>query len=552
MGRAIARIVRHLRALHSDRRGVAAILFAFSLTALAGAAAAAVDIGSLFLAKRQLQGIADAAVLAAAQGDISGQGTASAQAIINRTGVGGIQIGTLTTGSYARDKSVAMSARFTQGATAPSAAQLTLQRTVPLFFGKLLLGRSGLVIRAHATAARVNMAAFSIGTKLAGLSGGIANDLLSSIAGTNLNLSLVDTQGLAAADVDLLGFADALRVRLNMQGATYADVFGANVPLSTLVQALGDAAPTSGSAGTLQALVARLGTGSVRLSDIIDLGPLGQTTTRGNDSAIKVDALSFLRSLLIQSKGGSYETSLDVVVPGLTSVKLIVAGGGTGHSPWLTVTQAKDVVVRTSAARIYLDTRVVTALPGILSLRVPLYAELAAAEARLSDIRCDGSSSDGVTLAVTPSVGSVAIADIAVDDIDNFSLPMTKQPAVLLNLLGTRINAYADIALGGMSAQSVLFSKDDIANHRTRTVSTRDLSTGVATSLVSNVQLSVTTLGITVNAGPLVNSLAGVLLSVAPSLDGLLNQVTGLLGVKLGAADVRVDRMRCGVPTLVA
>ena len=71
------------------------------------------DIGSLFLAKRQLQGIADAAVLAAAQGDITGQGTVSAQAIINRTGVSGIQIGTLTTGSYARDKSVAMSARFT-------------------------------------------------------------------------------------------------------------------------------------------------------------------------------------------------------------------------------------------------------------------------------------------------------------------------------------------------------------------------------------------------------------------------------------------------------
>ncbi|MET0363531.1 MAG: pilus assembly protein TadG-related protein [Sphingobium sp.] len=550
--RAALRIAAHLRALSQDRRGVAAILFAFSLMALAGAAAAAVDIGSLFLAKRQLQGIADAAVLAAAQGDISGQGAASAQSIINRAGIDGIQIGTLTTGSYARDKSVAMAARFTQGSTSPSAAQLTLQRTVPLFFSKLLLGKSGLTIRAHATAARVNMAAFSIGTKLAGLSGGIANDLLSSIADTNLNLSLVDTQGLASADIDLLGFADALRVRLNMQGATYADVFGANIPLSTLMQALGDAAPTSGSATTLQGLAARLGTGSVRLSDIIDLGPLGQSTTRGNDNAIKVDALSFLRSLLIQSKGGSYEASLDVTVPGLTSVKLIVAGGGVAKSPWLTVTQAKDVVIRTAAARIYLDTRVVTALPGILSLRVPLYAELAAAEARLSDIRCDGGGSDGVTLAVTPSVGSVAIADIHAEDIDNFAVPMAKQPAVLLNVLGTKINAYADLALGGLSSQSVLFTRDDIANHRTRTVSTRDLTTGVASSLVSNVQLSVTTLGLTVNAGPLVNSLAGVLLSVAPSLDGLLNQVTGVLGVKLGAADVRVDRMRCGVPTLVA
>lgn len=36
------------------------------------------------------------------------------------------------------------------------------------------------------------------------------------------------------------------------------------------------------------------------------------------------------------------------------------------------------------------------------------------------------------------------------------------------------------------------------------------------------------------------------------SLDGVLNQVTSLLGVKLGTAHVAVDRLRCGMPTLVA
>ncbi|MFT3966959.1 MAG: pilus assembly protein TadG-related protein [Sphingobium sp.] len=548
----VARLFFHPYALWRDRRGGAAILFAASLMALAGAAAAAVDIGSLFLAKRQLQGIADSAVLAAAQGDITGQGAASAQTIINRTGVSGIQIDQLTPGHYMQDKSVAIADRFTQGTVAPSAAQLTLQRTVPLFFGKLLLGKKSMVIRAKATASRVNMAAFSIGTKLAGLSGGVANDLLSSLAGTNLNLSVVDMQGLASADIDLLGFADAVRLRLNAQGATYADIFNTNIPLNMLVQALGDVAPTGTSMSTLQIVAAHLGTASVRLSDMIDLGPVGRQIAPGPDSGIRIDALSFLRSLLVQSKGGNYDASLDVSIPGLTGVKLIVAGGSVAQSPWLTITRSRDVVVRTSAARIYLETKVATVLAGIASVRIPVYVELAASEARLSDIRCDGGNGDGVTLAVTPSVGSIAIADVNSADIHDFSVALTKQPATLVNILGTKANAYADIALGGLQTQNVLFSRDDISNRRTRTVTTQDLASGAVGSLADRVQIGVTTLGITVSAGPLVNSLAGVLLGVAPLLDDVLNQVAGLLGVKLGAADVRVDKIRCGVPTLVA
>ncbi|HEX7855819.1 MAG TPA: pilus assembly protein TadG-related protein [Sphingobium sp.] len=549
----IASLKRYWQSFGQDHRGVAAILFAFSFMALAGAAAAAVDIGSLFLAKRQLQGIADSAVLAAAQGDIAGQGTASAQSIINQTGVADVTISQLTPGSYARDKSVAIASRFTASASAPSAAQLTLQRQVPLFFGKLLLGKSSLTISAHATAARMNMAGFSIGTELVGLSGGLANDLLSSLAGTNLNLSLISTQGLASTNIDLLGFADALRVRLNMQGATYADVFGANVPLQTIVMALADSAPGS-AMSVLQGVAAKLGTSKVRVSDLIDLGPMGQNTSNtSSDTPIKVDALSMLRSLLIQAKGGSYQSGLNVSVPGLTSVQLTIVGGSVASSPWLTVTQAKDVVIRTSAMRIYLDTQVGTGIiAGVASIRIPVYVELAAAEARLSDIQCNGTSSDGVTLAVTPSVGSISIADVPASDLPNLSVPITKQPAALVNILGTKVNAYADIALGGLQSQSVFFSKSDIANRVTRTVTTNDLTTGAASSLAKNVQISVTLLGITLSLGPLVNSVGGLLLSTAPLLDGVINQVTGLLGVKLGSADVRVDKMRCGVPALVA
>src|SRR3546814_11645113 len=55
-----------LPSLCRDTRGGISMLTAFALTMLIGSAALAVDIGSLYLDRRKLQGIADAAALAAA------------------------------------------------------------------------------------------------------------------------------------------------------------------------------------------------------------------------------------------------------------------------------------------------------------------------------------------------------------------------------------------------------------------------------------------------------------------------------------------------------
>ena len=546
----LSRLISRLR---QDRRGTAAVLLAASLMGLAGAAAIAIDVGSLFLAKRQLQGVADAAALAAAQGDLSDGGAASARALIDHSGVPNVAIATITPGQYVRDPNIAPAARFTAGTTAPTATRLTLQRDVPLTFGRLLLGKSTLVIRTQATAARIDMAVFTIGTKLVGLSGGVANQLLSALTGTNLNLSVIETGQLASANIDVLHFADALRVRLNMQGSSYADLFGAQIPLSQIVRAMADAAPDAYTATILNGIAALAPNSTVILSHLIDLGPLADGTSGSGGGLLQVDIFSFLRSVLTDARGGSYQATLNVTVPGLTNVKLILVGGNSVSSPWLTVTRSRDVVIRTAAARIYIDAKANVLLPGIASLRIPVYVELASAEARLSDIRCTGDAvTDGVTLAVTPSAGSIAIADVDTAAIPNMAIVPAKQSAVLANVLGTRVNAYANIALGGMQAQSVHFTRDDIAQHRTRTVTTTDLTSGIATSLAQNVQISVTVLGGTLNVGPLVNAVGGQLLALTPLLDGLLNEVTGILGVKIGAADVRVDQMRCGTPALVA
>lgn len=546
--------MRGIVRLWHDRAGTAAVLFAASLMAIAGAAALAVDMGSLYLAKRQLQGIADAAAMAAVQGNLGDGGTTSAQALIDRSGVQGIRIAAITPGNYDRNAAVAPAARFTPGTVAPTASRLTLERTVPLFFGRLVLGKAGMMIRSQATATRVDMAAFSIGTKLVGLSGGLANQLLSSLAGTNLNLSLVETGQLASADVDILRFADALKLRVGMQGASYADLFGARIALSDVVRALADASPDGYSASILGNIAALLPNTNVTLAHLIDLGPIGQdSSAEANAGLLKVDIFSFLRSLLADSKGGAYNATLSLNVAGLTSANLIIAGGQPASSPWLTVTRSKDVVVRTAASRIYLDVKAGVPIPGIASLRVPVYVELAAAEARLSAIRCAGDPlTDGVTLAVTTSAGTISIADVDPAAVANFAAVPIKKPAALVDILGTKVNAYADLALGGGQAQDAVFSKDDIAAHRTRTVTTNNLTNGLATTLAQNVQLSATVLGITVTVGPLISAVAGQLLGVTALLDPILNEALAVLGVKLGSADVTVDGLRCGMPMLVA
>ena len=55
---------KRMRRLLVDKRGGISVLLAGSLFMLAGAATVAVDLGSVYLAKRQLQGVADAAALA--------------------------------------------------------------------------------------------------------------------------------------------------------------------------------------------------------------------------------------------------------------------------------------------------------------------------------------------------------------------------------------------------------------------------------------------------------------------------------------------------------
>ena len=95
-------LIEALRTLVRDSHAGISIATAFAMTMLIGAAALAVDVGSLYLDRRKLQGIADAAAMAAA--GRPGEEQAAAERIIAANCDCGIRIAALTLGTYTPEK----------------------------------------------------------------------------------------------------------------------------------------------------------------------------------------------------------------------------------------------------------------------------------------------------------------------------------------------------------------------------------------------------------------------------------------------------------------
>ena len=225
--------------LAGDSRGGISLMVAFGLTMLVGSAALAVDVGSLYLDRRKLQGIADAAALAAVQHPENAR--SAAERIIATNCDCGIAIRTFVAGTYKRDVTVPAESRFSAGGSAPNAIHIVLTRKRPLFFGRFLTGREDSVISASATSARQGYAAFSLGSRVASLHGGAVNAVLSALTGSQVDLSLMDYQALASADVDLLAFSDALRTELDADALTFGQTLDAEATLPQVISALASA-----------------------------------------------------------------------------------------------------------------------------------------------------------------------------------------------------------------------------------------------------------------------------------------------------------------------
>ncbi|SFK21823.1 pilus assembly protein TadG-related protein [Caulobacter sp. UNC279MFTsu5.1] len=538
------------------------MITAMSLTLVLALAALAVDTGWIYLQTRRLQGVADLAAITAAN-DI-GRAQIAAEATVTANGEGWRTPprATVTLGRYTADSAIPVKTRFQPTALDPDAVRVSVASEAELFFGAALLGRPSVPIRREATAARADLASFSIGSRLASLKGGLANALLGDLTGSQVNLSVMDYDALADADVSLFGYLDAVSTRLHLTGPTYDQVLQADLTTGQALQALADVLAAGGDAKAASATrTLALSAGDrtpAHLDAVASLGPYGDQdhVAGGSRAAVALSAMDLAQAVL-QAGQGHRQVQLDLgaTVPGLADTDVWLAiGEPMNNAPYMTVTQDKTVVVRTSQARLYVDAKLAGSglLGGLAQVHLPVLVELASGEARLKEIDCGRKAA---TLEVKPSIGSLKIGDIDLAALDDFKRPLTVNRAQLVKAPLFGVSGKSDVALGGMSWQTVAFTDAEVKAGAVKTVKTNDTLAATTASLLANLDLDVDFAGlIHVGLGDaaILAALKPLLAAAATPLDGVITSLTDLLGLGVGEADVRVNGLRCGVAALVA
>ncbi|KTE22002.1 hypothetical protein ATE67_05055 [Sphingopyxis sp. H050] len=541
------KLTRFFRTLRRDCRASISIASAAALTMLIGSAALAVDLGSHYLDRRKLQGIADAAALAAAARP--GGERAAAERIIAANCDCGIRIAALTPGTYTPDPGIQAEQRFTPGGASPNAVRIRLTRDRPLYFGSFLTGRDESVIGASATGARRGYAAFSLGSRVAAVHGGVPNAVLSALTGSQVNLSVMDYNALANADIDLLAFSDALRAELDADVLTFGQTLDARATLPQVLSAL-----AKSSDGDAARAIGKLAASAVPTglfpSRAIDLGPRSSGIRVDEANPVNVNALSLVRSMLLLANANrQVDLSVAAGLPGGTAVNVaLLIGESPAHSPLIAITDNNQVVVRTAQVRIKLDAKVATPLATV---EIPVFAELGSAAARITDIDCANIGSTAVALGVTTSPATLAIGKVGNGDFQDMQRKVDPGPAKLLKLPLANVEGKAELVLSDLNEKPAPFSRADIDAGRVRTVESTGLVAGAAKSLADRIDLKVNVLGRGINANSLSSLVGATVSAAAPVLDGLLQSITGTLGVHIGEADARVNALRCGKAKLV-
>lgn len=530
------------------RGGNVAILVALGSAMLMGAGAVGIDLGLVFQARRKAQGAVDIAAMLAAV-DPS-QADTVARRSLGDNGYGAATA-TVAPGSYdASTKGVAPGGRFSAGGSPANAVRVGLATSVPVTFGRAIGLPAAVPLRVTGTAASAQFAAFTIGSGTLKLDGGIANALLGALLGAKLSLSVSDYDALASARVDGLRVLDALGASLNMQAANYTDIVQANASVGQMLMALRVAAADNGSA--VSALSGILNA----LPNAGNLVAIGQVDGLGDAAALapprgfagpSLNVLNLLGAAASLANGqNQVAIDLGATVPGLLSTRLTLAIGERKRSSGWVRPGSRNATVQTAQTRLLIETTV-TAL-GLGTITLPVYAEVAPAQATLRSLSCAGSGGRKVTLDAQTGLATLAIAQVPRTAINGGSAsPDLSQPAPLVTVLGITVSGRA-LATLGTGSQTLVFSDADIANHTVRTVASGNLTQSLTGSLLRNLVLSVGDVGVP----PLIQStLTTALGTVTPGVDLVLDTVLRSLGLRLGYADLEVDGTLCNQAVLV-
>lgn len=550
-----------LRSFRRDEQGNILLLTAGCAAALIASLAFAVDLGSHFYEKRKMQAAVDLAAIGGAELPTSAQ--AIATDIVRRNGYATPESLQVEVGAYTGRTDLPPASRFVPGASPANAVRVTMAYQSPAFFGRSVSGQSSVRLRTSAVAAKSEMTQFSIGSRLVGVNGGIANEMLSRIFGSNVSLSVMDYNALAGAKVDLFEFSKALATQLNLQTATFNELANAHMTagdiytaLSILQRSGGIAEPGTGPG--LDALSINSGAAAldVVLGKLIGYGPYGpQPVSDAPAAGTSVGLMDLvMASAMVANGTRQIQLSLGATIPGIasTTVKL-AAGERLVTSPWLTMDD-RGTTVRTVQTRAYFDLRVGAsgALAGV-QLAVPVFVELAASHARLDSLACsnEGTSRNRVTLAVSPGFFDLWMGEIDPRTMTGSGSTPTVRPATLVSVPLISVTGSAHIQGHAATEHMVNFNQTEITALTVKSASSSGIAGSLVGSLVDGISLAVQ-VGPLHLPSPAVTAAANTALDqLQTPLDGLVESLLSLAGVRLGQADVIVNGLRCDGAVLV-
>lgn len=562
------------------RDGNVAVMTALFMPLCAGLMALGVDFGHLALERRQLQTVADLASIAVASNLANAEQAAMAHLqdngvdVVVKTPRGWIDASgqtydeasvppglgrvTIEKGRYVADRSADVALRFTVGAQPHDGARVTVQKAGTLFFAGLFT--TAPIMAATGTSAAQKQAGFSIGSRLASLDGGLLNAILSQMLGTTISLKAVDYRLLAAADVGATDLAQGLMKELSLTTATYEDLLDAEISVAQLLGGIARAPGLSSPAGALlRSLVGSLPKSgpTFKLSSLLDLGSKEPLRVQsGSGLQMKLGLLDLLQASAALASGGklvSVETAAGL--PGLGKVDLALAIGeppvGTPPNRFGTLGDA----VRTSQVRLAATVTIdgLAELAGI-KIRLPLYLEVAHAEAKLADIQCHSRAPANATviLDAVPGVAELSIGDVDPTVLRNFGRTPRVTKARLVDSGLLSIDGIAQTDVGALKHRRLSFSPTEIAVGTTKTVSSDGMVTSATQSLLSTLEVDIRILFLSVGSPKLIQAaLAKTLAAATPSLDALIDRLLATAGVRVGEADLRVTGVSCSPPVLV-
>lgn len=565
-------MVAYIKRLIRNRGGNFGTLSAVTFPIIMLAAAIAVDGGSIYTQRRHLQGVVDIAALSAMANP--NRAANIANATLGDNGFAGLF--TLVApakpettnkpeyiftelGNYAANPTLDAANRFRPGLTPINAVRVRAQTNASRFFFEKMIGPTPM--EAEAIAMIAQEASITIGSRLAKLDGGLANQLLSALLGTTVNLSVMDYDALLATDISILQFLDFLATDLKLEAGTYQDVLDTKINISTLARVAAKVPDLSlGVKAALSKLTAtsQPGAPKIKLGALFDIGNASRGAFNSLlDGPVAEINMFDLVMAAAQVSNGSQQVALNLGagLPPLAGVTVDLAIGEPPQSSSFYSFGPEGHTVRTAQTRLKIKAGIGEVhIPLILraGVTIPLYLELASGETTIDSISCNAGVAT-VKTSTKPGLATLMVADVNPAEMKNFAKTPNYPPATLLNVLNlVEVTAFAKTTAGNILPTKHTFTQQEIDNHTKKKAKVQNPTQTLTRDLLKNLKLDVRVLIISLGLDGLLRAAITPLIDVAtPIIDNLLNAVLNILGVSLGEVDVWVNGVNCGRPVLV-